>query len=672
MVDYSGYQSLPTGETVSMEPAVGGLSTAELAPLTAPSAAPTDERSALLASLPPEYLKGVDAAALDLPTLRNLARSATALSYEQNAAKNGGLYALDNPADYYRAYGTIPISFTGTSGYYDKGVSGPSIDYLTPDANASYTLYSPRSGKVVATGSGAEGLVNLAQQANALNADLGRKADWQLIKTPAGGGAPEVIGSNLFNSDLTTLGKIVATGLPIAASFIPGLNVLGSTLGAMVNAGAAGALGAAMKDQNILKAGLINAATAGLMNAPVLPGGGSLAQSVGKVINKVPVLGDVTQALGKIGSGAASKAVGDEIVVNAARNAAPALASAGAQAVTQGALNTLTQGPAPRRPDYGDKVEPDTAADDPLVVRGIRYGDITAANAARAAAAGASSLTQGPTDNIARPEDEIVVTRRNDPAVTGNLVASTIANSAPSLNAPTTPTATTPTDAKKPDTLDKIIGGLKIAGIVAPLLGGGGGGSGGSSATMPRGLGSANPLYSAKLPTPGVNGAFQVGGMGANSGALPTPAGGDYTRFGMGNAPTRVAPAEIPQYGGVNPPGFNTQTWEWLGPQTSAPAVDFAVLPEPTEEPVKKAMGGYAVGGPGDGRSDEIPAMLSDGEYVMDAETVALLGNGSNKAGAKALDKFRANIRKQKGRKLAQGKFSVNAKRPEAYLSGGR
>ena len=50
----------------------------------------------------------------------------------------------------------------------------------------------------------------------------------------------------------------------------------------------------------------------------------------------------------------------------------------------------------------------------------------------------------------------------------------------------------------------------------------------------------------------------------------------------------------------------------------------------------------------------------------------ALLGDGSNKAGAKALDKFRANIRKQKGRKLAQGKFSVNAKRPEAYLSGGR
>lgn len=82
------------------------------------------------------------------------------------------------------------------------------------------------------------------------------------------------------------------------------------------------------------------------------------------------------------------------------------------------------------------------------------------------------------------------------------------------------------------------------------------------------------------------------------------------------------------------------------------------------------ATGGYAVGGPGDGRDDKIPAMLSDGEYVMDAETVAMLGNGSSKAGAEALDKFRVNLRKHKGRKLSKGEFSVNAKKPEQYLKG--
>ena len=80
----------------------------------------------------------------------------------------------------------------------------------------------------------------------------------------------------------------------------------------------------------------------------------------------------------------------------------------------------------------------------------------------------------------------------------------------------------------------------------------------------------------------------------------------------------------------------------------------------------------FAVEGPGTGRSDDIPAVLSDGEYVIDAETVTLLGDGSSKAGAKRLDELRVNLRKHKGRNLAKGKFSVNAKRPEKYLSGGR
>ena len=80
----------------------------------------------------------------------------------------------------------------------------------------------------------------------------------------------------------------------------------------------------------------------------------------------------------------------------------------------------------------------------------------------------------------------------------------------------------------------------------------------------------------------------------------------------------------------------------------------------------------FAVNGPGTGRSDEIPAMLSDGEYVIDAETVALLGDGSSKAGAKKLDDLRVKIRKHKGKKLAKGKFSHNAKSADRYMAGGR
>jgi hypothetical protein len=88
------------------------------------------------------------------------------------------------------------------------------------------------------------------------------------------------------------------------------------------------------------------------------------------------------------------------------------------------------------------------------------------------------------------------------------------------------------------------------------------------------------------------------------------------------------------------------------------------------------AMGGLSqvhsmrIGGGADGRSDDVNAVLSDGEYVMDAESVAMLGNGSSKAGAAKLDQMRSNLRKQKGQALAHGKISPNAKSPLAYLKG--
>jgi hypothetical protein len=94
-------------------------------------------------------------------------------------------------------------------------------------------------------------------------------------------------------------------------------------------------------------------------------------------------------------------------------------------------------------------------------------------------------------------------------------------------------------------------------------------------------------------------------------------------------------------------------------------------------EPVLKAQGGlsriaYLAQGSGSGRDDTIDARLSDGEYVIDAETVALLGDGSTKAGAAKLDKMRAELRKQKGKKLAKGQFSTAAKSPLDYMRGAR
>jgi hypothetical protein len=71
--------------------------------------------------------------------------------------------------------------------------------------------------------------------------------------------------------------------------------------------------------------------------------------------------------------------------------------------------------------------------------------------------------------------------------------------------------------------------------------------------------------------------------------------------------------------------------------------------------------------GPGSGQADAIPAMLSDGEYVVPADVVARLGNGSNSEGARRLDALRRNVRKDDGR---SNKLPRPAMSPLAYMRG--
>lgn len=78
----------------------------------------------------------------------------------------------------------------------------------------------------------------------------------------------------------------------------------------------------------------------------------------------------------------------------------------------------------------------------------------------------------------------------------------------------------------------------------------------------------------------------------------------------------------------------------------------------------------YVAGGTA-GQADKVPAMLSDGEYVMDADSVSALGDGNNAAGASVLDQMRQNIRKHK-RAAPVNKIPPKAKAPEAYLKGAK
>ena len=109
--------------------------------------------------------------------------------------------------------------------------------------------------------------------------------------------------------------------------------------------------------------------------------------------------------------------------------------------------------------------------------------------------------------------------------------------------------------------------------------------------------------------------------------------------------------------------------------QGMAPPMRKGGLPHVSDVPLTQGRmdfrKGSAVHGAGDGQSDDIPAMLADGEYVIDAETVAQIGNGSTKAGAQALDKFREGIRAHK-RSAPINKIPPKTKALTSYLKGAK
>jgi hypothetical protein len=251
-----------------------------------------------------------------------------------------------------------------------------------------------------------------------------------------------------------------------------------------------------------------------------------------------------------------------------------------------------------------------------------------------------------PAEQAAADKDEIVVTANpyEPPKITDNILTSVAPAIVGNLG-PDIPDTPAPPADKKLSVSDYI----KLAGLAATGIGmlGGGGGEGTAAGIVPGGLGRLNPIFSAKLPTGAdVN---IPGGVGTASNFAARPMG-DEDWLTYGQRPEKSFFNYVPQ-----PPTGMAHGGSLAAKRGGRPS-----------------RSSFAVNGPGTGRSDDIPAVLSDGEYVIDAETVALLGDGSSKAGAKKLDDLRVKIRKHKGQRLSQGRFSSDAKKPEAYLTGGR
>lgn len=143
------------------------------------------------------------------------------------------------------------------------------------------------------------------------------------------------------------------------------------------------------------------------------------------------------------------------------------------------------------------------------------------------------------------------------------------------------------------------------------------------------------------------------------------------TRLAKTNRRSYVAAPKGPEpyVGGqlnVNPPGTKPDTTQY---QEAAKGGIMGL----------SDLGGYAAGGnprllkgPGDGMSDNIPATingrqparLADGEFVIPADVVSHLGNGSTEAGAKVLHQMMTKVRQERTGNPHQGK-QIN---PRKYM----
>ncbi|MDI9410173.1 MAG: hypothetical protein QM519_01405 [Bacteroidia bacterium] len=591
-------------------------------------------------------------------------------------------------------------------------------------------------GNLLFSGSGPEA----AKQAVALGQDItdakGNKAAWsiqtgdQYVNTDGSVGTRwnDVAREKKNNSPI---GTILDISLPILANaLLPGSGFLSTMAGAGLGSAASGAIqGKPIGD--ILKSAGISAATAGLMQQT------GLDKVINQAVGSIPVVGDVAKGVSKVvgsipeigGAGALSKAIGDEIIVNALNPVASSLAS--------GALSSsLANSIANKYPSYTpptaqspllQQTPPETSGLDALseidvtgtripnlpfvapttklfnnaqysggenvrdtqpteqeekfkdgeeiIVTGSKTPPITFPVGSLAGSIKDFAVDKygkyEPTEPLTEKdpetgEDEIVVTAKDQPFLLPGVAGALATSTKPEFTQ--NPAETQPTEKS---TADKISDYLRLAGLGLGLVGNiGGGGGGAGTGRYNTGKGALNPIFSAKLPTTGTAGSFTVGGLGGTAGgtdplaARPTA---DWYRYATGRAmdlPEDVDLLEATSpYAGFGPGTLGEETFKEVTGMSHGGPMGYSR---------GSSRESFAVEGPGTGRSDDIPAVLSDGEYVIDAETVALLGDGSSRAGAKKLDELRVKVRKHKGKNLAQGKFSVNAKHPEAYMLGGR
>jgi hypothetical protein len=534
---------------------------------------------------------------------------------------------------------------------------GNSAGFVPITEGSQYKLVNNATGEVISSGAGEQAFRDALTQAQALSGVDGKKANWSIMTAGPDGQFRQVAADT---PDKGALGTIADLALPIAGSLLlPGVGgFLGGALGTGLGAAGGSLTSSILQGRDfgdaLLRAGLSGITAGGLSSLSGTPLTGATSSKLSSTVGSAASskLGstaaqtisapfrDATGALVLTGSGAGGSALGGGLTA--------ALAGMGG-GLGGNLANQVFQQPGSTPQSTFNQADPNMneiilSGSRPAAGGGIPVGGVLAGTAPflQPGGGGGAPATEG-NDILVEAQRQAARNSAADDFL--KIAGPTAAIGGGALAA--TSGAQTPTDAKKPSTLEQIEKYLGLGGGALAILGDlfGGRGRNNTNRLVPGGLasGQLNPVFS--------------GGLGA-----PTLAGA------AGNFAPRDVDVDWKRYGyGPEQSFFNYAPQ--ARPNTSTAFTGYA---EGGEVMGGVPMDSYAVRGPGTGRSDEIPALLSDGEYVIDAETVALLGDGSTEAGAERLDQFRVNLRKHKGQQLAKGGFSPDAKAPEHYLKGGR
>ena len=466
--------------------------------------------------------------------------------------------------------------------------------------------------------------------------------------------------------------KIFQVVAPIALSiFAPGL---GTALGGMITGGAASGVGASMLGNALIRGGL-SAAGGGDFRSGAISGAisGGLGSVAGKYVGKIAgdTLSDRTAEIigSSLASGAGAELTGGEFMEGAVAGGLSEYMRPGIEKITSRGREALGF----REPLEGEVLGVRQVAAEDLPTDELGEIDLSTLPQPRG---GLEDVTAGAGVVGGGDKQQQAAVAQATPATGG---------------------------AQEPSLIDKYaFPALMAAGAL-----GGGEYEPGPPPALPEGWDEPLPLYDMNRQFQGMDpgGYYTYGQAGApQSGqhlfmdpqpfagvpqdpTTPTPgAGGEMQAMIAAGQPVPAnmvgiqGPQALVQAGYTQDPG----TGNWNPPQLGAglPQArggyqrggEFDYWSQnadvPAAAPSVAASGRY-VKGPGSGRSDDIPARLSDGEYVMDAETVALLGDGSGDTGAQRLDEMRQNLRKHKATNLKKGGFSHKAKQPHQYMARG-